>query len=81
MSAHTELLKVDRARRAIAAESQRVVYRMPRPSMRRWCKTHLTGNQAPLSRRELLAAWCVFLIVPAIIVAAILWHAAFGVSP
>ena len=53
MSAHTELLKVDRARRAIAAESRRVVYRMPRPSIRRWCKTHLTGNQAQLSRREL----------------------------
>ena len=81
MNTHAELLKVDRARRAIAAESQRVVYRMPRPSLRRWCKTHLTGNQAPPSRRELLAAWCVFLLPAAIMVAAVIVHVVTGGAP
>ena len=70
MSAYGELLKVDRARRAIADQAKRMPYRIP-----------LTDNQTPCRGWELVAAWATYLIGPAIIVAAVAWHAAFGVSP
>ena len=70
MSANTELLRVDRARRDIAEHAKRMPYRIPQ----------LTDNQRPCRGWELVAAWATYLIGPATIVAAVAWHAAFGVS-
>ena len=71
MSAYSELLKVDRARRDIAEHAKRMPYRIPQ----------LTDNQRPCRGWELVAAWCVFLIVPAIIVTAVLVHLVTGCRP
>ena len=87
MIAHAELLKVDRARRAIA--NARLAVRLLRKPVRlslaqragAWMRTNMLGNVRPLDRNDLFGFIGCVLLVAGVMAGAVAWHAAFGVSP